>query len=181
MENILLLIISILPVVLIGIYIYKKDHDKEPIGILIKLFLGGFLSIIITLVVTFGVTFVFPSLSFNRFAGSNYIMLFIKIFFGVAIIEEFSKWLVAYSFSYNSKHFDEYYDIVLYCIFVALGFACFENILYVFQGGFTTGILRIFTAVPAHCFFGTIMGEHLGLAKISENNGNISLKRKNLI
>ncbi len=180
-KNIILLLVSILPVIIIGTYIYKKDQNKEPLGILVKLFLGGVASTIIVLIVSGIVFSIIPSLDIKAEHDYGFISLFIKMFFGVAIIEEGSKWLMTYVLSYNSKHFDEYYDIVLFSVFIALGFACFENILYVFSRGLTTGILRAFTAVPAHCFFGTLMGEYLGLAKISESNNNKKLRNKNMI
>ena len=44
---------------------------------------------------------------------------------------------------------------------VALGFATFENVLYVFDEGFTTGLLRAFTSVPGHAGMGAIMGYFL--------------------
>lgn len=180
MRDAILLLISILPVILIGVYIYKKDHHKESISIIAKLFLGGVASVVIVLIISYGIYMLFPSLAVDDIVRSNIIEMFFKIFLGVAIIEEGSKWLITYLLSYNSKHFDEYYDIVLYSVFVALGFACFENIIYVFQNGLYTGFIRLFTAVPAHCFFGILMGEYFGLAKINELNGNVKIKRKNI-
>lgn len=38
MKEIVLFLISAMPVVLLGIYIYKKDRSKEPVELLIKLF-----------------------------------------------------------------------------------------------------------------------------------------------
>ena len=43
--------------------------------------------------------------------------------------------------SYNDNAFNEYYDAILYCVFVALGFACFENLLYVYQNGISILII----------------------------------------
>lgn len=180
-KDFILLLISILPVILIGTYIYKKDYNKEPTSILIKLFFGGIGSVIVVVAITYGVDTLFPSLSTTSIMLSDNFSKFFKVFFGIAIIEELSKWLLTYFISYNSKHFDEYFDIILYSVFTALGFACFENIFYVFDRGLTTGILRIFTAVPAHCFFGVIMGEYLGMAKIGEINGNNKLKIKGIV
>jgi RsiW-degrading membrane proteinase PrsW (M82 family) len=48
---------------------------------------------------------------------------------------------------------------------VSMGFAAFENILYVFQGGFKVALLRAFTAIPAHATFGVIMGYYMGKSK----------------
>ena len=52
---------------------------------------------------------------------------------------------------------------------VSMGFATVENIMYVFQYGFTTGFLRMFTAVPAHGAFAIIMGYFLGKAKFTHS------------
>ena len=52
---------------------------------------------------------------------------------------------------------------------VSMGFATLENVLYVFQHGVSTGILRAFTAVPAHATFAILMGYFMGKAKFSKN------------
>lgn len=180
MKTILLILISTLPVILLGAYIYKKDNNKEPIGLLIRLLVGGVISTGIVLLISDILFSIVPYLDPKRFVNVNYFELFLQVFFGIAIIEEFSKWIMVYSISYKSKHFDEYYDIVLYAIFVSLGFALLENILYVQSYGLQIGLLRMVTTIPAHCFFGLLMGEYLGLMKISESNHNLSLKRKNM-
>jgi len=51
---------------------------------------------------------------------------------------------------------------------VAMGFATIENIIFVMQGGVTTGIVRMFSTVPAHATFAVIMGYYLGKAKFNE-------------
>jgi len=48
-----------------------------------------------------------------------------------------------------------------------MGFATLENVLYVYQYGLATGILRMFTAVPAHATFAILMGFFLGKAKFT--------------
>jgi RsiW-degrading membrane proteinase PrsW (M82 family) len=50
---------------------------------------------------------------------------------------------------------------------VSMGFATLENVLYVYQYGYATGIMRMFTAVPAHATFAILMGYFLGKAKFS--------------
>ena len=52
---------------------------------------------------------------------------------------------------------------------VSMGFAAFENILYVSQDGLEVALLRAFTAIPAHATFGIIMGYFMGKAKFSNN------------
>lgn len=175
----LLLFVSIFPVFLVGNYIYKKDRYSEPKNLLTKLFFGGIISTIITLILSSLIGYLFPI--FNSEPNElDYFSLFIFIFIGVALIEEFSKWIVLYIISYNHKEFDQLYDMIVYAVFVALGFACFENILYVFSDGVGTGIVRAFTAVPGHACDGVFMGYYLGLSKINELNNNKKLKRKNM-
>ena len=72
-----------------------------------------------------------------------------------------------YKISYNSKYFDQYYDIILYSVFVGLGFACFENVIYVLgsEQALQTAILRSLTAIPGHACFQTMMGYFLGNSK----------------
>ena len=43
--------------------------------------------------------------------------------------------------------------------------AAVENMMYVFQSGMQTGLIRALTAVPAHALFGITMGYYIGLAR----------------
>ena len=60
MDAILLLFISVLPVFLIGLFIYTKDKNKEPTGLLVKLFFGGLGSCILTLILSIILNFFYP-------------------------------------------------------------------------------------------------------------------------
>lgn len=175
MEALILFIISILPIIILGSLIYKRDKNEEPKKLLTKLFIAGFLSCILVLIVTEIVDDFLPVISAD-ISSLNAVGLFINIFIGVALIEEFCKWLMVYVLSYNSKEFDEIYDIIVYSTFVALGFACFENLLYVFSGGVQIGIIRAFLAVPCHVCAGIFMGYYLGLAKTNKLVGKASAK-----
>jgi RsiW-degrading membrane proteinase PrsW (M82 family) len=63
---------------------------------------------------------------------------------------------------------------------VSLGFAALENVLYVMQSGFETGIMRAFTSVPGHAIFGVFMGYFYGHAKLAEAQGRASEMREYL-
>lgn len=173
------LAISILPVVLIGSYIYNKDREKEPTKLLTKLFIGGIGSCFLVLFVSSIVWKIFPIFKEDP-TGLNLKDLLFYVFVGIAFIEEFCKWIMAYKISYDDKDFDELYDAILYSAFVALGFACFENLLYVYKNGVGVGIIRAFSAVPSHAVDGIWMGYYLGLSKVSSLNNNNKLKNKNL-
>ena len=179
MKILTLIIISILPVIILGHYIYKKDRNKEPRKLLIKLFLSGILSIFFTVVLTLILSIFFP-IFLTEPTELDLINLIFYVFIGIAFIEEFSKWIMTYLIGYNHEHFDEIYDMIIYAAFVSLGFASLENILYVLSNGFITGILRAILSVPGHACDGIIMGYYLGLAKQKEINNNKKLRNKNI-
>lgn len=180
MYLLILFVLSALPVVLLATFIYMKDKNKEPSRLLLKLFLGGFLSVIITLVLSLILEIFVPIFRLD-IEKLNLIELVFYTFINVALVEEFAKWIITYNFSYNDNNLDEVYDMIVYSVFVALGFAFVENVLYVFEGGIGTGILRALLAVPGHACDGAIMGYYLGLAKLSEINKNNKLKKKNML
>lgn len=179
MYGLFLLFISILPVVLIGYYIYRKDRDKEPVRLLASLFCGGILSCILTIFVT-----MFLSLFFPFFLASedtfSFVELVFYVFFGIAFIEEFMKWVFVYRLSFNSIYFDQAYDMIVYSVFCALGFACLENIFYVFDGGIKTAIIRALFAVPGHACDGVFMGYYLARAKLSYFSNNFIWRDRNM-
>lgn len=175
--ELILFSLSLLPVILIGIYVYKKDSDKEPLNLLLKLILGGILSTILALIITSVLDLIFPFFTLES-RDLNLFELLIYVFIGVALVEEFSKWIFVYKISYNDKEFDQIYDMIIYAVFVALGFAGLENLLYVYNYGISTAITRALLAVPGHACDGVFMGYYLGLAKISEINNRIDLSKK---
>lgn len=60
-------------------------------------------------------------------------------------------------------------DGITYCIIASMGFAILENIVYTLQYGWQTGVMRAFTAVPAHALFSGIMGHYMGIAKFTKD------------
>lgn len=178
MRTLLLLLVSILPVYLIGHYIYNKDKDKEPKRLIIKLFFGGIGSFVLTIFSTLLLSIFFPSLLSDPL-DLDLFDLFFHAFLGVALVEELSKWIFVYKVSFNNREYDQIYDMIVYSVFVALGFACIENIFYVFSNGFRVGIIRGLLAVPGHACDGVFMGYFLSLAKISYVKNDFSSMRKN--
>ena len=153
--NLVLLGLSILPVVVLMIYIYRQDkYQKEPIKSLSKAFFGGFLAISLDFVIV-GFT--------NRIWVSD--TVFYCAFWEAGFPEELSKLLIFLIFIWRDKNFDEYFDGIIYASFIGLGFACVENIGYVFEFGFGTGVVRALLSVPGHFLFGVVMGYFLSMAK----------------
>lgn len=167
-----LLLLAIAPVFIIILYIYFKDKfEKEPIGFLFKNFLLGVtLSILITTILGGVASKLIPLIN-----ETSVFEQFLKAFIVVALVEEFSKYVIVRYYSQRSKEFNEPFDGIVYAVMVSMGFAALENVLYVFQYGVSTGITRAFTAVPAHATFAIIMGYFMGKAKFSKNRIGLNL------
>lgn len=174
--NYLIIALSILPIILIAIYYYKKDTLKEPKKLLRKLFFSGMLSGVLVIIISYITILFFPT--YASIENANMFKIFIYSFVFVALIEEVCKWLMIYKISYHHRDFDQLYDIILYSVLVGLGFACLENLLYTTSSNnIWVAVFRGITAIPAHACFQTFMGYYLTLAKFKKGNQN---KYKNL-
>ena len=179
--NEILLIIAILPVILLGAYIYKKDKHKEPRSLLVKLFISGILSCFLVIIAS-AIAAIFLLFVNKSHTVMSSIEFCLYIFIFIALLEETCKWIMSYYIGYKNKEFDELYDIIVYTVFVALGFAAFENILYVFDlQSIQVGIIRGLLAIPGHVCDGIAMGYYLSLAKYHEQKGNKKEEKKNKI
>lgn len=153
--------LAILPSIIIAFIINRADQkEKEPKIELVKAFSMGFLSVVLTLLLSslLGVNHI-------RVRSDHIIEVALYSFFAIAFIEEFCKWICAHLFLRKNKNFNYLFDGILYVTLVSLGFATIENILYTLQGGLTTVIVRAITTVPAHAFFGIASGYYYSLSK----------------
>lgn len=161
----LLILASVAPVIIVMVYLYYRDkYEKEPINVLMKAFGGGVLAIITTLLV------VLPFQSYFRGTDSLLLSSFINSFIFAAIPEELSKFLFLFLFIWRNKNFNEYFDGIIYAVFVSMGFACIENIFYVIEGGYGVAIGRAILSIPGHALFGVIMGYYFAHARFSHSN-----------
>ena len=158
--NTIIFILAILPVIVLASYIYKKDkYEKEPLSMLILAFFLGMLAIPMDLVVVGIINAMIP--------GGT---VFYQAFFEAGIPEEFCKWALFMLVIWRNKNFDEFFDGIVYACFIGLGFACIENMMYVFDSesystALHTGVVRALLSVPGHFLFAVIMGYFLGMAK----------------
>ena len=177
----ILMFLALLPVIIICLYIYSKDKNKEPVKLLIKLFLLGVCSCFVSLALTYSIESVIPGAKIAT-TDMEFFEVLAYAFLVVALVEEISKWIMVYFVGYKNKEFNELYDIIVYSVFVSLGFACFENILYVVpSGNLLTGILRALVSVPGHACDAIAMGYFLSIAKIYKARGREELDKKNII
>lgn len=153
------IIIALAPVFIIAFYIYLRDkYEREPL-------------LQLTLAITAGALITFPVIFAERVIGipsrvlSGYPEIAWNAFLVAGLSEEACKYLALLILFWNNPSFNEKFDGIVYACFISLGFAGVENILYVTGMGSGTGLLRAFTAVPAHALFGVVMGYHVGLAR----------------
>jgi protease PrsW len=144
-DVLILLALALAPGVAIGFYIYLNDkHEREPVGLLMLSFFFGILSVFITLLISGAIG------NFITIDEQSVSQQAVHAFLIVALVEEFSKFIFVRGILYNNPNFNEPFDGIVYSVMVSMGFATFENILYVTEGGIGTAFMRMFTAVPAH-------------------------------
>ena len=159
-----LLFVSLAPVLIIALYVYSRDkYEKEPLAVLLRAMLAG-------------VAIVIPVVLIERFLssaapGTEGLAYAAYTAFAVAgFTEEAFKYIAFILFFWNNRNFNEKFDGIVYSVYIALGFAAVENILYVFTGGVGVGMVRAITAVPAHALFGIVMGYYFSKARFSANH-----------
>lgn len=165
MNNYIILLTALLPVVILVYYIYHKDKKSlEPTGQLVKAFLWGILSIPLSFCISIplGLIGVY-SVEATSILGS-----ISTAFLGAAIPEETAKFIMLWLLLRKNRYFDEKMDGIVYAVCVSLGFAALENIMYLFSNAesyLSVGIARAIFAVPGHFCFGILMGYYYSLAK----------------
>ena len=158
------LILAIAPGVAISSYIiFKDEYNKEPRKHLIISFILGIISIVPAMVLELPLLRADQMPFFSSTFGNA-----LKAFLMVALPEELAKFLMLKFYAYRQPEYDEPFDGIVYAVMVGMGFATAENIMYVYEYGIATGVVRMFLAVPAHATFAIIMGYFMGKAKFSQ-------------
>lgn len=157
-----LLFVALAPGLFLIWYFWHRDrYEPEPKKKIIVIFLLGGAAILPAMVLELALE------AGVRAVSAGLFRCFLTSFFVIAPVEEMLKFFVVKKWAYNSREFDEVMDGIVYTVSASLGFATFENIVYVISYGLGTGILRAFLAVPGHAFYGAVMGSYIGWAKFS--------------
>ena len=161
---IILLAAAVLPAAFLLYRVYKMDTiEKEPWSILRKLLLWGALSGIPAALVESLLTGVVQNLLQEGTLLYNFVFGFIV----AALVEESFKFFFLYKFTFKNPAFNYRFDGVVYAVFVSMGFAILENVLYVFQGGLGVALSRALLALPLHAACGVYMGIAYGQQKVN--------------
>ncbi len=164
----MLFALALIPVIALLIFIYVLDKkEKEPIGLLALLFFAGVGTAIPAIIIEVPAELIMDAIIpyDSVFKGA-----FLSLVF-VAPAEEICKFLALTLITWKNKNFDYSYDAIVYAVFVSLGFAGIENIVYVFSNGWGIALLRMFTAVPGHACYAVIMGFFYSKAKYASLTG----------
>lgn len=170
LESVLFLVAAALipPLVLLGV-IYRMDKlEREPPAMMVGLFLRGVLAMVPILILELAAEGLIDQFNWNYYA-----YLFLAYFCIPGFIEEGVKYKVLVKRTWRDPNFNYRFDGVVYAVFVSLGFAAVENVLYVLTSGFTTAVMRAIFSIPGHAMFGVVMGVGVGMSKWLEARGQL--------
>lgn len=149
---------AVLPALLLLWHFHRKDRYPEPAKVVAVTFALGIASIVPVLLVAL------PVVIGLRELGNPVLLAVGQAFIAAAVAEETAKFVIIRWYSMRHDAFDEPMDGLVYGVAASLGFATFENVLYVLQGGLAVAALRALTAVPGHAMMGAVMGFYMGEA-----------------
>lgn len=152
------LLAALVPAFLLLRYFIKKDKYPEPTRLLVNTFVLGCLIVIPVVLMAL------PLMGFVESQSDPFTRSILQAFALAAIPEEAMKFWVVWFYCARKSDFDEPMDGFVYGATASLGFAALENVLYVMTGGLEVAVARALTAVPAHAFFGAIMGYYVSQA-----------------
>jgi len=153
--------LAALPAVVLIHYFYRLDRARpEPIGLIVRSVLYGFLAVVPAAAIELGIGAFVP-------APQGLPGVLFEAFIVAGLVEESVKLFFVRRYIFGRPEFNERTDGIIYAICVSLGFAFIENFMY---GHDDAGILvvRSFTAVPGHAVFSGVMGYYVGMAKLEE-------------
>ena len=147
-----------LPAVVLIALFYRADRARpEPMGLIGRSVLYGFLATIPAIALELAVDL--PASGLPGLLGIAW-----TSFVTAAMVEEGVKYFFLRRYLLRNPAFDEVMDGIVYAACVSLGFAFAENLMYGLDGGWTL-LFRAFTAVPMHAAATGIMGYYLGLSR----------------
>ncbi len=168
MQLLLVILSALAPVAVALWYIFRKDKvQPEPTGWLIKAFWFGILSALLSFV------FSVPAQSLLGFdidtsTSPTLYEAFADAFFLAAIPEELAKLIMLWWLLRKNPFFDEKFDGIVYAVFIGMGFAGIENVLYLIQGlddgsWIGVGVARALFSIPGHFLFAVLMGYYYSI------------------
>lgn len=177
-ELLSILILSLVPtIVLASIVLISDQKSREPLRLMLVCIFSGFFTISLSLLLG---RIVLPQLNVFRDSLFNIETFSVIRIVILALIEEYSKFIVLYIFMSHNKKFDDLYDGFVYAALISLSFAGMETLLYVFnestyQDMASLAVLRNVSTIPLHLVCGIAMGYFIAVERFSKKK-QIKLK-----
>lgn len=147
------ILVSILPPILLLFLIntFSSKNYKCQLNVIKCLLCGMFIVLPIAMLETLAMPNGLP----NSISG-----ILFSHFLIVGPIEELGKLFIVYFVVKKASLLEEKYptNMIVYTFAGSMGFALIENIMYVTESGFSTGLLRAFTSVQMHGTTAIIIG-----------------------
>lgn len=168
-----LIIIAFVPGLIWLFYFLRKDTHPEPKRMILKIFFFGMLSAFPAVLIEYVIQKITPDNFFPVSTWQCYAFTFLTVVFGVALIEELSKYFMVKITVLGSSELDEPVDVILYMIIAALGFATIENVfiflspeifLYPFQDTIVLAGFRFISATFLHALCSGTIGFFVALS-----------------
>lgn len=166
---------ALLPAVLLFLFIWKKDPQKEPMAWLLKAVGWGALMCV-------PAAFVEEGLEMALFGRAEPTTLFgttVEAFLVAAVPEEAVKLLALWMVVRKNPFFDEHVDGIVYAVCVGLGFAAVENVFYVLgeeENWMGVAVARSLLAVPAHYAFAVLMGYYYSIYHFVDRSRKVAVR-----
>ncbi|MDD5032927.1 MAG: PrsW family intramembrane metalloprotease [Candidatus Pacebacteria bacterium] len=158
---------GIMPALLWLWFWLKEDRlHPEPRRLLILTFLAGMGVVALALPIEQITNWAFKKMAIENLWG-GFALLFMW-----ALAEELTKYLAARKVAFERKDFDEPIDAIIYLITAALGFAAFENVIFLtevvghygFLAGVVTSNLRFAGATLLHVLSSSCIGASIAFS-----------------
>jgi len=163
MNYLLTLLFAFFPGIVWLLFYLRKDVHPEPKLLVLRVFFLGMAVGILAIFIELGLYKIL-----NKFLETETLLfLILNTFLGVALVEEYLKFLVVEKAVLKNPEFDEPIDAVIYMIISGLGFATLENILLFWKNPETThfpyllSFVRFISATLLHALTSGILGYFL--------------------
>lgn len=166
------IILGLTPSIIWLLFYLRKDAHPESNRMILKIFFYGMLVAIIAAVIEIEIAAGFAILGDRLVVTFPFLFFLLYHFIVIALVEEFSKFLIVKEKVINDPEFDEPVDVMLYMIIVALGFAALENLLillpgketFIFQEALAVIAFRFIGATFLHALCSGALGYFLALS-----------------
>ena len=155
---------AVIPALLLMWWFWKSDRFPEPRDVVWKTFRLGIYIIPPVLLIS---QLLAPLVAIQT---DPLLAAIAEALFQAAIPEDLAKFCVLFFYCARRTHFNEPMDGIVYGAAASMGFAAFENVLYVLEGGLDVALMCALTAVPGHCAHGIIMGYFIALFELSRRD-----------